>query len=130
MLRRHSNNIPEPALVCITETVEPFFISLGDVLGFTWSKGRELPLLGNADDGTSILDLARNQSLDEVSMHLSAVVENQHAGNSNVAASVSAVIVILGIAIAATVVAVVLWYWKRQRRKLTGEITAASKCND
>lgn len=112
------NDDPEPALVCISESVMPIYIESGDVVGVTLPDEDPLPIVATGGNGAQLLDWSANQSVPiaNLSLHLYAVVNRN--GSSSSAATAIVVVLIVAIAIAATVIVLVLCYWKKQRHNL------------
>ena len=119
------NNIPLPAISCVTKQVKPVSISSGDVAGILWTQDTNmLPIVAFSEGQNSqLLEFSSNRTMESMALHLYATVQGgddprTHSGGFP-AGSIAAIVVVMLVVLTGGMV-VVLGYLGIVKRKSNG----------
>lgn len=120
-LQMSMRNMPRPVIVCRNESISPVSVQRGDMFGIIVSDDENfIPVLAAGTEGSELLDLSTNDTLD-TALHLYAiVVKDTPPGATPPPGSIAAIVIVVGLAVVGVVVGVVLvgvFYWRRKGYK-------------
>ena len=106
------NNIPLPAVSCVTKQVKPVSISTGDVAGILWNQNTNmLPIVAFSEGQNSqLLEFSSNRTIESMALHLYATVQGGDDPRTRFggfpAGSIVAIVVVMLVVLTGGVVAV------------------------